>query len=82
MESHSRSGFPVFGPLPPLHRLLVILTALGVGVASGIWLVHVTANPAMVGAGVGWGLLAGLLLTVVLLHDFHHRPRSVRVRRH
>jgi hypothetical protein len=71
----------VFGPLPPLHRLLVVATALIVGMLSGIWLVHVTEVPALIAAGVGWGLLAGLLLTYVLLHDFHHRPTPVRVRR-
>ncbi len=73
---------PVIGPLPRLHRLLVVATALVVGMLSGIWLVNATAVPALVAAGVGWGLLAGLLLTYVLLHDFHHRPQAIRVRRH
>ena len=71
----------MFGPLPRLHRILVVVTALIVGMLSGIWLVHETAVPALAAAGVGWGLLAGLLLTYVLLHDFHHRPDPVRVRR-
>ena len=72
----------VFGPLPRLHRLLVVVTSLIVGMLSGIWLVAVTGLPALIAAGVGWGLLAGLLLTYVLLHDFHRRPQAVRVRRH
>ncbi|GAA1768242.1 hypothetical protein GCM10009795_013230 [Nocardioides hankookensis] len=72
----------MFGPLPRLHRTLVVVTALVVGVLSGIWLVHATGTPTLVGAGLGWGLLAGLLLNYVLLHDFQHRPRPVRVRRH
>jgi hypothetical protein len=72
----------VFGPLPRLHRLLVIVTALVVGMLSGIWLVGVMDAPVLIGAGVGWGLLAGLLLNYVLLHDFHHHARPVRVRRH
>ncbi len=73
----------VFGPLPKLHRLLVIVTALAVGVLSGLWLVTVTSITAGVAAGIGWGLLAGLVLEYVLLHDFHHpRARPVRVRRH
>ncbi|WP_395659900.1 hypothetical protein [Nocardioides sp.] len=72
----------VIGPLPRLHRLLVVVTSLIVGMLSGIWLVNATGVPALVAAGVGWGLLAGLLLTYVLLHDFHHRPQPVRVRRH
>lgn len=72
----------MFGPLPRLHRLLVVVTALVVGMISGVWLAQVIAGPALVAAGVGWGLLAGLMLNYVLLHDFQHRPRPVRVRRH
>jgi hypothetical protein len=72
----------VFGPLPRLHRLLVVATALIVGVLSGIWIFTVTEVPTLVAAGLGWGLLTGLLLIYVLLHDFHHQQRPVRVRRH
>lgn len=71
----------MFGPLPLMHRLLVIATALVVGLVSGVWLVAVVGAPVLVGAGIGWGLLAGLLLNYLLLHDFH-RTRPVRVRRH
>jgi hypothetical protein len=70
----------VFGPLPQLHRILVVVTALVVGVLSGVWLAQLIEGPSLVAAGIGWGLLAGLLLDYVLLHDFHH-PRAVRVRR-
>ena len=72
----------MFGPLPQLYRILVVLTALVVGVLSGVWLAQLIEGPSLVAAGIGWGLLAGLLLNYVLLHDFHHRPRTVRVRRH
>lgn len=72
----------VFGPLPKLHRLLVIAIALAVGLLSGLWLVTVTSAAFGIAAGVGWGLLAGLMLNYVLLHDFHHAARPVRVRRH
>ncbi len=82
MEVHSTSGVVVFGPLPQLHRILVILTSLVVGVLSGVWLAQLVAGPAAIAAGVGWGLLVGLLLDYVLLHDFRHHPRPVRVRRH
>ena len=71
----------MFGPLPKLHRLLVIATALLVGVLSGVWLVSATGLSTLIYAGMGWGLLAGLLLNYVLLHDFHHQARPVRVRR-
>ena len=70
----------VFGPLPRLHRILVVLTGLAVGLVAGILLVEHTGVPVLAYAGLGWGLLAGLLLNFVLLHDFHHRPRAARVR--
>lgn len=72
----------MFGPLPRLHRLLVVLTAFAVSIASGAWIAHYSTLPAAVAAGAGWGALAGGLLGFVLLHDFHHRPRVVRVRKH
>lgn len=59
----------------------MVVTALIVGMLAGIWMVHATAVPALAAAGAGWGLLAGLLLNYVLLHDFHHRPQPARVRR-
>jgi hypothetical protein len=72
----------MFGPLPRLHRLLVIAIALAVGVISGLLLVTVVeSTTAGIVAGVGWGLLAGLLLEYLALHDFRHRARPVRVRR-
>ena len=71
----------VFGPLPPLHRRLVVVTSMVVGMLSGIWLVSVTGVPALIAGGIGWGLLTGLLLPYVLLHDFRHRPQPVRIRR-
>lgn len=70
----------MFGPLPRLHRFLVVAIALAVGLVAGIWFVNSTPLPALVAAGIGWGILAGLLLAYVLLHDFQHR-RPVRVRR-
>lgn len=72
----------MFGPLPQLHRLLVVITTLAVGVASGIWMSQTASLPFAAAAGAGWGALAGGLLGYVLLHDFHHRAHPVRVRRH
>jgi membrane associated rhomboid family serine protease len=81
MEIHSRSGAHVFGPLPQLHRVLVVLTALAVGIASGAWIAHYSPLPIAAVAGALWGALAGVLLGFVLLHDFRHRGHRVRVRR-
>ncbi|MBZ5741092.1 hypothetical protein [Nocardioides mangrovi] len=66
--------------MPRLHRLLVLLVALAVGVLSGVWVVQVTGVPALGGTGIGWGFLAGMLLDFVLVADFHHRPKPARVR--
>ena len=71
----------MFGPLPRLHQLLVVLTTLGVGIASGIWLAQFSAVPTAAVGGACWGAAAGLSLAYLLLHDFHHRPRPARVRR-
>lgn len=71
----------MFGPLPQLHRVLVVLTAIAVGVAAGAWVGHFTPMPVAAIAGALWGAAAGLLLGYVLLHDFHHGARPVRVRR-
>jgi membrane associated rhomboid family serine protease len=81
MEVHPRWETLVFGPLPQLHRLLVVLTALAVGIASGVWGAQFSSVPVAAASGAAWGALAGGLLGFVLLHDFHHRPRAARVRR-
>lgn len=60
----------------------MLAAVLVVGIASGIWIAQFAALPAAFAAGAAWGAAAGLLLGYVLLHDFHHRPRPVRVRRH
>jgi hypothetical protein len=73
----------VFGPLPPLHRTLLVVAALVVGVASGAWLAHLTAMPVAISAGAALGAVGGSLLAFALVHDFHPRPRPARVvRRH
>ena len=69
------NGVLVFGPLPQLHRLLLVAAALVVGIASGAWVAHFTPLP--VAASVGAHQRA-----YALVHDFHARARPVRVRRH
>ena len=72
----------VFGPLPRLHRLVLVAAALLVGVAAGAWLAHFTALPLAVSAGAAVGAVAGMLLAYALVHDFQAHARPVRVRRH
>ena len=80
MEAHSRSETTVFGPLPRLHQLLVLVTTLAVGVVSGLWIAQFTSAPVASAAGAAWGALAGGLLGFVLLHDFHHRAHPAASR--
>ena len=49
-------GTLVFGPLPRLHRLLVVVTTVLVGIVAGVWAVHETPLPALLAAGIAWGL--------------------------
>lgn len=70
----------MFGPLPLLHRLLVITLTLLTGVASGAWLAHVTPLPIAVGSGAAVGCIAGAMIAFWLVHDFH-RPRTAPIAR-
>ena len=74
-------GPAVLGPLPRLHRLLLIATVLVVGIASGAWIAMFTPLPVAVTAGAMVGAVAGLLLGYLLVHDFSQPTRSLRVHR-
>ncbi|GAA2148010.1 hypothetical protein GCM10009844_25940 [Nocardioides koreensis] len=76
------NGVLVFGPLPQLHRLLLVAAALLVGIASGAWVAHFTPLPVAASVGALVGAVAGVLLAYALVHDFHARARPLRVRRH
>lgn len=72
----------MFGPLPYLHRLLLVLAALGVFIGIGAWLGLMTPVPMGVRVGVLCGVGAGLAAAFTLVHDFHHHPTHAgRVRR-
>ena len=78
----AQNGGPaVLGPLPRLHRLLLITTVLVVGVASGAWVALFTPLPVAVTAGIALGAVAGLLLAYLLVHDFSQPARPVHVHR-
>ncbi len=72
----------MFGPLPALHRLVLVVGALLVGAGTGFWLGAVPEVPLDLRAGLVAGTAAGIAAAFVLVHDFHHRQaRPVRVRR-
>lgn len=76
---HER-GFDVLGPLPALHRLMVVGVVLVVGICSGAWIAHYTPLQVAAPAGALLGAAAGGLAAFALVHDFSH-PHRVR-RRH
>jgi hypothetical protein len=77
------SGVTMLGPLPYLHRLLLLVAALLVGVGIGVWAGALPAIPLQVLPGALAGILLGLVGAWVLLHDFHPHPsaRPARLRR-
>jgi uncharacterized membrane protein YccC len=72
----------MLGPLPTLHRFVLVTAALVVCTGIGLWfgLMPETAFP--VGAGLLVGTVAGAAAAFVLVHDSRQRQtRSARARR-
>jgi len=65
------------GPLPQLHRLLIVGVIVLLSLGAGIWLAQHFDLPI---GGIGVGLGAGSVLAFVLVHDFRG-PRAERVTR-
>ncbi len=73
----------MLGPLPYLHRLLLVCIALVVSGGIGAWFGNLPAVPVGVSLGVLVGLVAGVGASYLLLHDFRHggaHPARVRHR--
>lgn len=74
--------FQMLGPLPVLHRFVMVLAALAVCVGIGAWLGFEPEFALNIRAGLVSGSGAGLAAVFLLLHDFHPREhRVVSVRR-
>ena len=71
----------MLGPLPALHRLLLVLAALVVCVGIGLWFGAVPEIPLNLRVGLAAGAATGVAAGFVLVHDFHHQGRPARVRR-
>ncbi|CUR60050.1 conserved exported hypothetical protein [metagenome] len=76
----------MLGPLPTLHRFVLVLGALVVCVGIGFWLGAMPEIPVNLRAGVLAGVGAGVAAAFVLVHDFHQglhqgHARPARVRR-
>ena len=72
----------MFGPLPALHKLALVLGALIVCTGLGFWLGAMPEVPINLRSGVLAGTAAGAVAAFALVHDFHQRQsRPARVRR-
>lgn len=76
----------MLGPLPYLHRLVLVASALLVGMGLGAWAGILPVVPVRVVPGVLLGVVAGIGVAFLMVHDFHSRSvqprtRPARVRR-
>jgi len=72
----------MLGPLPALHKFLLVVAALVVCVGIGLWFGAVPEIPLNLRVGLVAGAAAGAATGFVLVHDFHQRQgRPARVRR-
>lgn len=72
----------MFGPLPTLHKLALVLAALVVGAGIGLWMGVMPEVPLNVRVGLLTGTGVGVVAAFALVHDFHERQsRQARVRR-
>ena len=75
----------MLGPLPALHRFVLVLSALLVGIGIGAWLGVMPVVALNVRLGLLAGGATGLAAAFVLVHDFHereHQPARARRRTH
>ena len=72
----------MLGPLPALHRFLLVLAALVVCTGIGLWFGAMPEIPLNLSAGLLVGTGAGAAAAFVLVHDSHQRQtRTSRARR-
>ncbi len=72
----------MLGPLPTLHRFVIVLSALVVCVGLGFWLGSMPEISLNLRAGLLAGTAVGVGTAFVLVHDFHQRQtRPARARR-
>lgn len=75
----------MLGPLPLLHRFVLVLSSLAVCIGIGVLLGLMPEVALNVRLGLLAGAATGLAAAFVLVHDFHHReaqPTRARRRTH
>jgi hypothetical protein len=72
----------MLGPLPTLHRFLLVAAALVVCVGLGLWIGTVPELALDLRVGLVAGTVAGFAAAFALVHDSHRRQgRPARLRR-
>lgn len=72
----------MLGPLPYLHRVLLVIVAISVCTGIGAWLGLFPTFPIDIALGAFLGLAAGTAAAYLLVHDFHHRAAAAGSHRH
>ena len=67
----------MLGPLPYLHRVVLVTAVLLTAIAAGAWVAHFTPLPVAGGVGALVGGLAGVLVAYFFVHSSHHQPVRV-----
>lgn len=70
----------MLAPLPRLHRVVLIVLVLALGITGGVVAAQAWGFSLPMG-GLLVGSLAGLGIGFLLVHDFRPAPRTVRVPR-
>ena len=70
----------MLGPLPPLHRRVIIAVALAVFVGLGLWAGAVPSIPVLVNSGATIGVGVGMIAAWLLVHEPHRQ--TARLARH
>ena len=72
----------MLGPLPVLHKLVLVVAAVVVCTGIGIWAGVMPEVPLNLRVGIVAGTAVGVGAAFVLVHDFHQRQaRPARARR-
>ncbi|MFN8191512.1 MAG: hypothetical protein U0R78_13930 [Nocardioidaceae bacterium] len=71
----------MFGRLPKIYRWRTAAVVMIVSVIAGVWFATHPDTPVVVPVGAVMGLLSGILLAYVAVHQARPEPRLARVHR-